>query len=355
MGLRTHFALLLTTAVFCLCCLTEIGVAGPYPSLWHSQSPGSCDEWCCDTLPLCESGCDQVFSDPGPTLSGRVKFIYMRRDGTSDPGILRNTANNQTTLKGNDFDFDFQPGIDASVTSHLGYGTELEARYMWVDDWNASVYVTNPTPGDLQFRSNPLSTGGITDDMYSKYSSRLQTAEVNLKQRSGDVTWLLGFRWAEIDEDMQINSVGNPIQTIGDFDTRNDLFGGQIGAEASLWTWGSWGLGGFAKTGIYANRAKGLSRLQVGNNILGTARDQRVEPAILSEAGLEGVYWVNESINLRIGYQVFIAHGIAVAAEQVKKTGNLNPGGTNNIVRLGLDTSSYLFAHGGTGALEIVW
>ncbi|MCA9026760.1 MAG: hypothetical protein KDA86_16250 [Planctomycetaceae bacterium] len=385
-GLRTPMALMLLTATFSHHLFVSSAAAGPYPPIGQSVSSGyssmspypsighsvqpqsgpypmlghtvdqvSYEQTSCSPESLCDSCCDEVFCDPGPKLSARVKFIYMRRDENSDPGILRNTATNQVVLKGNDFDFDFQPGIDASVSSHLGYGLELEARYLWIDDWNAGVYVVNPVPGDLQLLSNPLSAGAFTDDMSSTYSSRLRTAEVNLKQSSGDVTWLIGFRWGEIDEDMQINSVGTAGQVISDFDTRNDLFGGQIGAEALLGKWGKFELGGFAKTGIYGNTAKGVSRLQLGPNVLGTARDKRTEPAIMSEAGLETVFWLTQSVNLRLGYQVFIAHGIAVAAEQVKKTGNLNPGGTNNIVWLGLDTSSFLFTHGGTGALEIVW
>lgn len=353
-------------AQIALCCIVLVGGslstaqihAGPYPPLAQSISQGAIPfGHGCDSVPLCQSDCDQVFCEPGPRLTARVKFLYMRRDETSDPPIFRNTATNQIALKGNDFDFRFDPGVDASLIAHVGGGAAIEGRFLWIDDWEATVFTPNPTPGELQLITNPFSTGGFVDDFYSNYSSKFQTVEVNVRQDCAchPVTLLIGFRWAEIDEDLQLNSLGATVPSFADFDTRNDLFGGQVGLDARMIDWGNFGLDGFFKTGIYANSSQGLSRVQVGPDVLGTASDRRVEPAILAEAGLEGVVWLTERMKVRLGYQVLIAHGLSIAAEQVKQTGNLTPGGTNNVVWMSLDMSKHLFAHGGTAALEIDW
>ncbi|MCA9074606.1 MAG: hypothetical protein KDA93_06200 [Planctomycetaceae bacterium] len=357
MGRDARIALGMTAALICGLSTTASS-AGPYPPLPYSTPQEAVTfGHGCDCLPLCESGCDQVFCDPAPRFTARVKFLYMRRDENSDPPILRNTATNQSALKGNDFDFGFDPGVDASLIAHLGGGNAIEGRFLWIDDWEATVFTPNPTPGELQLTSNPFSTGGFVDDFYSNYATKFQTAEVNYRQDCAchPVTMLIGFRWAEIDEDLQLNSLDATVPTFVDFDTRNDLFGGQIGLDAVLIDWGNFGLDGFFKTGIFANSSQGNARVQVGPDILGTASDRRVEPAILAEAGLEGVVWLTDRMKIRLGYQVMIAHGLSIAAEQVKTTGNLTPGGTNNVAWMSLDMSRPLFAHGGTAAFEVVW
>ncbi len=352
MGLHFRYAPALLAAVILHFASAQPVTAGPYPPIGPSGS-----EWTCDTSGDCggdgDSCCDvyDVFCEKCPTFTSQVKFVYMRRDRTSDPAILQDVATNQFVLRGNDFDFDFVPGVDGNVIYHMNSVTSIEGRYLWVDDWTDGV--STPNPGQLRFTTNPF-TGNFASDFYSTYSSSLQTAEVNLRQTSGDITWLIGFRWAEIDESLQANEVGGP--SINDFDTRNDLFGGQIGAEAALMSRGRFSLDTFGKLGWYANRAEGVSRVQVGNTVFGTARDRRTESALLAEAGLEGVFRLNDFLALRAGYQVLIAHGLAVAAEQVKKSGDLlGGGGAGSTVGLNLDTSSHLFAHGGTVGVELNW
>ncbi|MCA9074605.1 MAG: BBP7 family outer membrane beta-barrel protein [Planctomycetaceae bacterium] len=296
------------------------------------------------------SACDlnAVFANPCPTFTSRVKFVYMQRTQTDNGAILEDVNTNQIVLKGDQYDFDFQPGIDANLIYHLDPCTGVEFRYLWIDEWSETAFT--PNPGALRYRTNPF-TGNFGANFASDYTSSLQTAEINLRRQYNDITWLVGFRWAEIDESLNVNGLPPAAPSFTSFDTRNDLFGVQVGLEAPLMSRGRFSLDTFGKLGWYANHVEGTSRLTLGPNLLGNAHDSKTAPALIAEAGLEGVYRINQYLALRLGYQLFLAHGIAVAPEQVKRTGSLlaNPTGLN------LDTTDSLFAHGGTGAIEISW
>ncbi|MCA9112033.1 MAG: BBP7 family outer membrane beta-barrel protein [Planctomycetaceae bacterium] len=303
---------------------------------------------CCESRSACDL--NQVFCNPCPTFTSNVKFVYMQRTQTGNGAIVANSNTNQVLLKGDQYDFGFQPGIDTNLIYHLNPTTGVEFRYLWIDEWSESAFTPNPNPGALRYLTNPV-TGDFGADFASEYTSSLQTAEINLRKQAGNITWLVGFRWAEIDENLQVNGLPPVLQSFTSFNTSNNLYGLQVGLEAPLYSRGRFSLDTFGKLGWYANQVEGDSQLILGNAVLGQAHDSRTDPALLAEAGLEGVYHINQFVALRLGYQLFLAHGIAVAPEQVKRTGSL----VTNPSTLNLDTTDSLFAHGITGGLEFTW
>ena len=170
-------------------------------------------------------------------------------------------------------------------------------------------------------------------------TSSIQTIEVNSRtpMGAGNVQFICGVRWLEWTESFALNTTTGPLTT-DDWSSRtvNNLYGGQIGIDALLYS-NSWlHVESVLKGGAYWNDA--LSRQIYQANGVGTeisAYDTPSPAAFVGELGFTGVLPLTSCLDFRFGYLVFWLEGIAQPTRQlslpVSTTGDplvLQDGGT---------------------------
>ena len=128
----------------------------------------------------------------------------------------------------------------------------------------------------------------------------------------------------------------------------NRLYGFQLGADRSLWDNGN-GLhfDGLAKVGVYGNDADVVSQ-----GLNGSGSNSDTDAAFIGELGLNAKYDVTQRLSVSTGYQLLFLDGVALAANQVPNSGNMN-GGANN-VPVNVSSASLLY-HGLRTGLEYRW
>ena len=135
------------------------------------------------------------------------------------------------------------------------------------------------------------------------------------------VTVLAGFRWLELREDLQGTLVPPTFSWEPPFwntDTRNNLYGFQIGADGKLFDYGRFSINGLVKAGIYDNQADQLTEV----SIFKVARPSFASTnhaAFVGEIDLQCKYQVTKRLSLKAGYEAIWLEGVALAPGQIQK------------------------------------
>lgn len=285
-----------------------------------------------------------------PPWGFRATALYLTRADLNNGPVLRNDINDATILDASQLDFDHQPGVDLSASYSPDDCHGYELRYVWLDDWTAATRLTPLVPLNI---ASLADTGPLNTTTFdTAYRSRFRSTEANLRQSLGESTLLVGFRYALVDEDLVIHGFGGGTDTFTAFSTQNDLFGLQLGLARD---WrpcdACWGVGGFAKAGGYYNAVDVDAAHLLGTVPQGFARDSIGGLSFLGEAGVAATYCVRSNVTLRIGYRLLIIDGIAIASEQIDRTGALH---LPNPTLAGHDDGT-LFAHGFDAGVEVTW
>ena len=132
----------------------------------------------------------------------------------------------------------------------------------------------------------------------------------------------------------------------------NNLYGGQIGADAMLWNnGGAWRVNAVGKAGLFYNSnayqqsAAGFTDTGLPPVVIGTSSATTDKTAFVGEIGVNASYSVNKWLALRAGYNVYWLSGVANAVEQLQVTDF--PQGTARV-----DTGGSVLLHGVTTGLE---
>ena len=166
------------------------------------------------------------------------------------------------------------------------------------------------------------------------WGSRLYNVEANARWNpSCDLTLLAGFRWAQYQDEFAEEF---------EFDkqTKNDLYGFQVGADACLWQRGCFSIQGLCKAGVYANHAEQTAMTtpispeipSIHYSVSGTHTD------FIGEVGLQARYQITRRFALRAGYELLWLDGVCISS---------TPG-----LGVPLDMNSTVFYQGGTGGFE---
>jgi hypothetical protein len=236
-------------------------------------------------------------------------------------------------LNTDDFAFGFRAGPRLSLIRRGDRCFDLELLYFMIDGWNSSQVV------------DPV--GPFVDPINVDWGSRLYNAELNLRWNPlCYLTVLAGFRWAELKEDFNLaTSViqGDYRYTfLEDFQTDNNLYGFQIGADAKIFEYGCFSVDGLLKAGIYNNRAERTSTLSLardGDVVTVSTTAATDHAAFIGELSLQGYYQLTKRLTLKGGYQVMWIDGVALAPSQI---------GLDDSI----DSQDTVFYHGATAGLE---
>ncbi len=183
------------------------------------------------------------------------------------------------------------------------------------------------------------------DPMQFKYSSKLYNAELNVRWNPCcRVTMLAGFRWTELRENLDGGYLDTIWENFWTTNTKNDLYGFQIGTDAILWERGCFSIDGLVKAGIYDNHAQQTSSLRY-ESYQGAVSTSTNHTAFLGELGLQCKYQVTCNLTLRAGYEAIWIEGLALAPGQIPVTWFEDH-------QSGIDTNGGVFYHGATAGFE---
>jgi hypothetical protein len=279
-------------------------------------------------------------------------FILDRNNGSRNRALVLADNTGDTVLTTHDLDFDFQAGPRILIGRRTDIDQAWELSYFGSQSWSGSATATDANnldiPGPLVAIANDFDNA---DRMRLTYDSELHNAEFNLVSDRVGWSLLAGFRYLNLDERFNINSLDSD-GDVSDYTTRtsNNLFGGQLGARIQRRTSDRMSWEFVSKAGIFGNDAIQHLLLQDNDNtfeILHTTA-RRATVSFIGDVNLSGVYALNDVWSLRGGYYVMYAAGLALAPDQLDFSNDLTTGTRIN-------THGDLLLHGTNFGLEAHW
>lgn len=318
---------------------------------WAHAGPACCD------APGCMGGCGNCNSDEGwiNRIFGRchdnchywtaqIDALMLWQGNIASRPLL--TSGGVTALDANQAQTQMGAGPRFGLFYNLDPCHAIEGNYFWVNGFDGEVtlpagsYDTVALPVPPQ--ASPLAAATLLT------SGEFKSAELNWRWRNNEVlTWLLGFRWVEWNQSMQL--VDNPAApTVGVNEVvGNDLYGSQIGADLLFWNAGRrFRLNGIGKAGIFGNQAYQRSS---GVPTGGPATVAGGQVSFFGEVGMYGDIAITRWLSWRTGYVLFWGSGLALPAENLSLV-NSNFGPPREI-----NITESLLVHGVTTGLEARW
>jgi len=297
-----------------------------------------CDMAATDCDDGCNDGCD-------PRWTFRVGTIIMKRNNPSALPIFSDIGG-ATLVDAANYNFEYRAGLDIGAIRDLNECWAVDFRYFGIDSLGA-LQSNALTPATVLNNAAPVTISGFTT-ADSTYGSNLYSTEFNLRRKHDWLTTFVGYRYVELNEDL--NFLLGPTPTVYRESADNRMQGIQIGADARIWNNGArLRLDGSLKAGIYYDLIRHRSAIELppGTPIFTPVNQRDNNTAFLGEIGLVGVYQLTDTIALRAGYQFLWLDGVALASDQV--------GTTNFATGTGADLHGDVFFHGALLGVEAAW
>jgi hypothetical protein len=361
------------------CTLAITQDTAPLPDQQRSTAPSTTK-----SQEDCRDGCCRLpCNNPCPSVYGQVDALFMQRE----PRLIRQPivvdANTRATfMSTSDLDFDFNPGLRATVGRRLCGGRALEFSYFGLFAGNATAVAAKPDANAyLIFPGNVAGNAFVNmDRAQANYSSWVHSFEVNLpcccgccdecRNESGcgecrdesscgevrcrSVEWFAGFRYMYLGEDLDISTQRTVSSRLEDGNynirTTNSLFGAQLGARlrrmGPRFGWETTG-----KAGIFGNAAQENQWATdfPNHTVRPTVSSSGGGVAFVGELGLSALYRLTDVWNLRAGYNVMWIEGLALAPDQLDFNFASSPSGNQ------LHNGGGMFLHGVNVGLEARW
>ena len=351
--MRAHyFFIFLVVAVF-ISSASRLRAELAYPDLVQSsngvdtEADESSDVSVFDECGCCGKCCCE------PLWSVNVGAIFLHRSTPQPSLIVETWDSSETLLDAGDFNFlRWKAGPDISAVRLLEKSRVFDAvgfRYFDVQGFQAGSSIVTGDSWRFPMSRGTLPNAGID----SVYQSRLYSAELNLHRQSrfDRLTWLAGFRWVGLQEDLTMTvslGPGGP-PAYYTYTTKNNLYGGQIGTNVLVWDRGGpFRLTCSAKAGVFGNPAANQYEIVDSQ---GTYRllsaDRQTQVAFVGDVGVTAISQLSEHIAVQGGYQLLWVRGAAIAGDQAVvadyTTGN------------GISTRGGAFYHGAMASVNFSW
>ena len=302
------------------------------------------------------------------------------------PGYDSATYPGVAALNSDQFREGFSAGPKLSLTyrDDSVYGVELS--YFDVLGLSAATAIGPDNPPDWLVMKAPGSFWQTQDFPYQAMawgdSTSLYSAEVNGRlDLSSRLTLLGGLRWLQLDDEL-VGSLTPADRTAPDWklpcssyaldnlstcpplyypggragsyppfwqtNTKNNLYGAQIGVDAKLLELGRFSLGGLIKAGVFDNNAEQTTVVSMTKKLF-TAQAATNRAAFVSQADLELKYQLTRGLTFKAGYELLWLDGVALAAGQIQETYTTSAPSAR---ALGVNSGSSVLFQGATVGLE---
>jgi hypothetical protein len=324
----------------------SVGAIDEQPNALDSVSFGSANSCCNDTISDCFSSC---CCESNWLISADA--LFLQRSSAEGFGVLFNATTGQELFNASSLGNDTQAGFRLIAMRHLASDRWLDVEYFGIDGWSSHA---NFGPGNLFLIGDQSQSGPPAATANFFYGSRLHTVEANL--RAADFGWiqpLVGFCWIRLSETYNASGLWDvglgPLPYSLNYHTQNDLYGGQIGANAIVWDRGGpLSINLIGKAGVYLGHSTNSAQFDGSPFILLDTETDANRCSFFGELGLNASWQFNSHWAIRGGYQVYWLEGVAIAPDQVLSTDLANQGG-------GINTAGGLFLHGAHVGFEATW
>jgi Putative beta barrel porin-7 (BBP7) len=335
-----------------------IAPAAPQPNPFVSTTPALGQPAL--TAPVAAAPFDPYGPQPVPVaalpdfwfVSADIQYLRLNRPQQQTVAIDQNTL--APVLTTGDLEFELQPGLRAAIGRQFNNVFTAEAVYFGLNRWSdmqSSRGANNNLrlPGDLGLA---LADFFGADVMSEFYLARLNNAEFNgwynFNERFFSV--MAGFRYVQLVEKFTINAIDSDGDS-SDYQVRarNNLFGGQIGAQLSG-KLGDLELAVVGKAGVYDNEAEQTTTLFDNNNQFPIRNSMTTGShlAFVGDLAINGRVRLADSLFLEGGYFLMWMTDLARAPEQLDFTDTPTSG-------TALVSNSSAFLHGANLGLEARW
>ncbi len=281
-----------------------------------------------------------------PTCSVTAGAVFLHRSRPDAQPIVIPLAGPGVISGGQDFDFGWDAGPDLTIERRMSSGNIWQVRYFADDDASTPTRdygaVGNVRIGSFSNFGATGFTGG--------YFTTLHSTEVNwLHPVSDRCTFLAGFRWIELHDNLTYNIVFPAFNANYIWDENNHLYGAQTGTILNLWNLNSpFKLDAALKAGIYGNVADNAFNLLPSTGGSFPSGGNGTDVAFVGEIDVTGAYCITDHIALRGGYQVLWLDGLALASNQ-------GANATANLSQVGIDIGDKLLYTGAIASIEFTW
>lgn len=319
-----------------------------------------------------------AFGQHGPAeVYTTADAVFFQRDNQStDAPLAANSATGNAIITTGQLTFPVQPGLRLFHGRIDDCGSGWEVGYLGV--WN--MFAQRQVPGLNNIQApDPLALLPVGLDGQSlaraTYASTLNSAEVSWISRCDDggfsrrarypwqrcetycrgtSDWLLGFRWAGLDESAALALSGGSAGEVGRYGIQSstNLFGMQLGRRGRL-EWHDFALEGWAKAAL-AGSAMSQSTAAIPDAIDPSVTARPGHSTTEGGVGFIGdisttlTYRIDETWGIRVGYNLIWLSGVALAQNQYDFGGAATNGS-------GLTGGAGVFLHGATLGLEARW
>lgn len=287
-------------------------------------------------LAMVAAFCAQSAQAQGP-WTFKAASIFLDRGHPDGLVLMQDSAAPGRNLNAAALDLGWQHGWDIGGIRQ-GDDFDVEFEVMHINDWDGVTNAIVGPPSSVQINNvQPFSVIGVTS-VLAVYESKMLSVEINRRdQITGNITFITGFRYMQLDENFQSSIFNAGPPAIYNTSTSNDLIGGQIGVDTWLVEIGRLSVDLTSKFGMYYNTAIQNTSLSSGA-VSFNASDKDKGPAFIGEVELASVLEVTDNISIRLGYMLMWVESVALAPEQVVAT-NFTAGS-------GIDASGGAFYHG---------
>ena len=307
---------------------------------WGNACKQACGHM--NLLHACKKGCR--LCGPG-CWTGRADAVMLWRSAPYSRELINQPVAGATAIPALNAD-QLESGMAAGPRVQLfrtdACGNAIEFGYLGAWSFQSEATLTGTDLFAFE-AADILGSSGFFQDAEVSLTSHIQTIEVNSRtpMGAGNVQFICGIRWLEWVESFSMNGTIPALNVTRQWNSRtvNNLYGGQIGFDALVYS-SSWlRVESLLKGGAYWNDA--LSRQSFVDSGGGagvpevSAYDSPSPAAFVGELGFTGVLPLTSCLDFRFGYLVFWLEGIAQPTRQlslpVSATGDplvLQDGGT---------------------------
>lgn len=261
-----------------------------------------------------------------PMIYGRVESVFWNLEGDKRPLILRDVGGTDVSVfNGNDIDYDTHGSVRALVGLSLTPFTSIEGQYTGFSERRDSSHFGGgglSLPGDLGAATKDYF---LADSMSVFSETDMHSAELNLVRRTSRpaFSWLAGFRYINFDEKFSLNSMSQDSAPHWSSDyrinSRNNLYGGQIGLKWEQPLTERLGFQFLGKAGVFSNSARQNSWMGDENNTveLRNARASEKKTSFVGDLNVGAYIKVTENVQIVGGYNFLWIGDIARACDQI--------------------------------------